>query len=107
MNRGLIRRTGFILLIGLAGAFALARIPLQLGLDLKGGASLILRVKVDGGSAAGGVLGEVGRQIGVGGEPVWPAFWCGRDGAALRPRPPRGRGGRSWRTGAAAARRAR
>jgi preprotein translocase subunit SecD len=52
MNRGLIRRTGFILAIVLASAFALARIPLQLGLDLRGGASLILRVKVEGGSPA-------------------------------------------------------
>jgi preprotein translocase subunit SecD len=52
MNRGLIRRTGFILATVLAGGFALVRIPLQRGLDLRGGASLILRVKVEGGSTA-------------------------------------------------------
>ncbi len=50
MNRALIRKTLFILAIVLAGAFAIFRAPVQLGLDLKGGASLILRVKVDGAS---------------------------------------------------------
>jgi preprotein translocase subunit SecD len=52
MNRPLHQRTGFIVALILASAFVLARIPLRLGLDLRGGASLILRVKVDGGSAA-------------------------------------------------------
>jgi hypothetical protein len=48
MNRGLIRRTELILAIVVASAFSLARIPVQLGLDQRGGASLILRVKVEG-----------------------------------------------------------
>jgi preprotein translocase subunit SecD len=52
MNRGLLRRTGFILLLILASVLVLVRIPLQLGLDLRGGASMILRVKVEGGSIA-------------------------------------------------------
>jgi preprotein translocase subunit SecD len=52
MKRGLVRRTGFILAIVAASALAIARIPLQRGLDLRGGASLILRVKVEGGSEA-------------------------------------------------------
>jgi preprotein translocase subunit SecD len=52
MNRALIRRTLLILAIVLAGALALVRAPLQLGLDLRGGASMILRVKVDDASAA-------------------------------------------------------
>jgi preprotein translocase subunit SecD len=48
MNRALIRKTLLILAIVLASAFAIARAPVQLGLDLRGGASLILRVKVEG-----------------------------------------------------------
>ena len=52
MNRGLIRKTLLILAIVLAGAFAVVRAPVRLGLDLRGGASLILRVKVDDTSAA-------------------------------------------------------
>jgi preprotein translocase subunit SecD len=52
MNRALIRKTLFILAIVMASAFAVALAPVQLGLDLRGGASLILRVKVDGASAA-------------------------------------------------------
>ena len=52
MNRALIRKSLFILAIVLASAFAVVRTPLQLGLDLRGGASLILRVKVDDASAA-------------------------------------------------------
>ena len=47
MNRTLIRRTLFILALVLASVFAIVRSPVQLGLDLRGGASLILRVKVD------------------------------------------------------------
>jgi preprotein translocase subunit SecD len=50
MNRTLIRKTLFILGIVLASAFAIARAPVQLGLDLRGGASLILRVQVDAAS---------------------------------------------------------
>ncbi len=52
MNRGLLQRTGFIVALILINAFVLARVPLRLGLDLRGGASLILRVKVEGGSVA-------------------------------------------------------
>jgi len=52
MNRGLLQRAGFIVALILVSAFVLTRIPLRLGLDLRGGASLILRVKVQGGSIA-------------------------------------------------------
>jgi preprotein translocase subunit SecD len=52
MNRGLLQRTGFIIALILISAFVLTRVPLRLGLDLRGGASLILRVKVQGGSVA-------------------------------------------------------
>jgi preprotein translocase subunit SecD len=52
MNRALIRKSLLILAIVLASAFTVVRAPLQLGLDLRGGASLILRVKVDDTSAA-------------------------------------------------------
>ncbi|HET6180865.1 MAG TPA: protein translocase subunit SecD [Candidatus Sulfotelmatobacter sp.] len=47
MNRLLIKKTLFILAIMLASAFAIVRAPLRLGLDLRGGISFILRVKVD------------------------------------------------------------
>ncbi len=46
MNRALIRRTLFVLAIVLASAFAIVHSPVQMGLDLRGGASLIVRVKV-------------------------------------------------------------
>jgi preprotein translocase subunit SecD len=46
MNRALIRKTLFILAISVGSLFAVVLSPLRLGLDLKGGASLILRVKV-------------------------------------------------------------
>ncbi len=45
MTRTLLRRSSFILAIVLASAFAIIRAPVRLGLDLRGGASLILRVK--------------------------------------------------------------
>jgi protein-export membrane protein SecD len=51
MNRALIRKTLFIITIVLASAFAILRAPLRLGLDLQGGVSLILRVKVEDASA--------------------------------------------------------
>ncbi len=47
MNRALIRRTMLILAIVVACAFVIAYVPVELGLDLRGGASLILRVKTD------------------------------------------------------------
>ena len=47
MNRTLIRRTLMVLAIVLVSAFAVVRRPVQLGLDLRRGASLILRVKTD------------------------------------------------------------
>jgi protein-export membrane protein SecD len=47
MNRALIRRTFFVLAIILASAFAIVHSPVQMGLDLRGGANLIARVKVD------------------------------------------------------------
>jgi preprotein translocase subunit SecD len=52
MNRTLLRKTLFIFALVAASVFAMARAPLQLGLDLRGGASLILRVKADGASPA-------------------------------------------------------
>jgi len=48
VNGVLIRKTAFIFVLLLASAFAIVHAPLQLGLDLRGGASLILRVKADG-----------------------------------------------------------
>ena len=48
MNRTLIRRSLLVLAIVLASAFAIVRSPVRLGLDLRGGASLIVRVKMDG-----------------------------------------------------------
>lgn len=47
MNRTLIRRSLLVLAIVLASAFAIVRSPVHLGLDLRGGASLIVRVKMD------------------------------------------------------------
>jgi preprotein translocase subunit SecD len=47
MNRALIRRTLLILGIVLACAVAVAHWPMRLGLDLRGGASLVVRVKTD------------------------------------------------------------
>ncbi len=47
MKRPLIRKTLFIVAIVLASAFAILRAPLRLGLDLRGGAGLILRVNVE------------------------------------------------------------
>lgn len=52
MKGALLRRTTFILALVLASAFAIARAPLLLGLDLRGGASLILRVRADDASPA-------------------------------------------------------
>jgi preprotein translocase subunit SecD len=46
MNRTLIRKTIFILAVVLASAIAIVHAPLRLGLDLRGGASFILHVKV-------------------------------------------------------------
>jgi preprotein translocase subunit SecD len=50
VTRSLIRKSLLILAITLGSVFAIIRAPLTLGLDLQGGASLILRVKVDQGS---------------------------------------------------------
>jgi preprotein translocase subunit SecD len=47
MRRSLLRKTFFIVIVALTGAFALFRLPLRLGLDLRGGVSLIVRVKVE------------------------------------------------------------
>jgi preprotein translocase subunit SecD len=46
MNRALIRKTLFILAIFVGSLSTVMLAPVRLGLDLKGGASLILRVKV-------------------------------------------------------------
>ena len=51
MNRTLIRRSLFVLAMVVASAIAIFHSPVRLGLDLRGGASLILRVKVDAASA--------------------------------------------------------
>ena len=48
MNRMLLRRSLLVLAVVLAAAFVIVRSPVRLGLDLRGGASLIVRVKVDG-----------------------------------------------------------
>ncbi|MDX6460372.1 MAG: preprotein translocase subunit SecD [Acidobacteriaceae bacterium] len=48
MNRRLTRKTLFIVAIIFASAFAILRAPLRLGLDLRGGVSLILRIKAEG-----------------------------------------------------------
>ena len=47
MKRTLIRKTLLIAAITVASFFAIVRVPLRLGLDLRGGVSLILRVKVE------------------------------------------------------------
>jgi preprotein translocase subunit SecD len=47
MNRKLIRKTMLVFAIVVASAFAIVHAPVQLGLDLRGGASLIVRVKAD------------------------------------------------------------
>jgi len=52
MNRVLIRKTLVIVAFVLASVFVVLRAPLRLGLDLRGGASLILRVKVEDASLA-------------------------------------------------------
>ena len=52
MKRALIRKTLPIVIIVLASAFAVVRTPLRLGLDLRGGATLIVRVKVEDASLA-------------------------------------------------------
>lgn len=51
MSRALLRKTFWIAALTIAALFAILRWPLQLGLDLRGGASLILRVKLDVASA--------------------------------------------------------
>lgn len=60
MNRKFMRKTVFIAAIVLAGGLALAFFPLRLGLDLRGGVSLILRVKVE--DASSGQVREVVEQ---------------------------------------------
>jgi preprotein translocase subunit SecD len=62
MNRALIRKSLFILAITLASAFPILRMPLRLGLDLRGGVSLILRVKVQDDAASPGQQREVLEQ---------------------------------------------
>jgi len=52
MNRMLVRKTLVIVIFVLGSVFAIVRAPLRLGLDLRGGASLILRVKVEDASPA-------------------------------------------------------
>ena len=47
MKHTLIRKTLLIAAITVASLFAIVRVPLRLGLDLRGGVSLILRVKVE------------------------------------------------------------
>ena len=45
MSRALLRKTFWIAALTIAALFAILRWPLQLGLDLRGGASLILRAE--------------------------------------------------------------
>jgi preprotein translocase subunit SecD len=88
MNRTLIRKTVFILAIVPASAIVIARAPVQLGLDLRGGASLILRVKADGASPTQQrEIVEQTRQIlerrinafGLSEAPVQPYGSCGNE----------------------------
>jgi preprotein translocase subunit SecD len=51
MNNTLLRKTLLIVAIALTAALVLLRRPLSLGLDLRGGTSLILRVNVEGASS--------------------------------------------------------
>jgi preprotein translocase subunit SecD len=51
MNKTLLRKSLLIFVIVLAAIFVLLRRPLSLGLDLRGGTSLILRVNVEGASS--------------------------------------------------------
>ena len=51
MNKTLLRKSLLIVAIVLAASLVLIRRPLRLGLDLRGGTSLILRVNVDGTSS--------------------------------------------------------
>jgi len=51
MNRLILRKSILVLAIVLFSAFAVFRWPLRLGLDLRGGASLVVHVKVDDVSA--------------------------------------------------------
>jgi preprotein translocase subunit SecD len=51
MNKTLLRKSLLIVAIALAPAVVLLRRPLSLGLDLRGGTSLILRVNVEGTSS--------------------------------------------------------
>src|SRR3954451_11312576 len=52
MKRGLVRRSLLVAAIVLAAAVAIVHSPVRLGLDLRGGASLIVRVKVDDASVS-------------------------------------------------------
>ena len=52
MNRSLIRKTVFIVAVVLVSIFAIWKAQLRKGLDLQGGASLILRVRVDSADAS-------------------------------------------------------
>ncbi len=47
MNRTLLKRSLFVLAIALSAVWAIMRWPVRPGLDLRGGASLIVRVKTD------------------------------------------------------------
>jgi len=51
MNKTLLRKSLLIVAIAVAAALVLLRRPLSLGLDLRGGTSLILRVNVEGTSS--------------------------------------------------------
>jgi len=64
MSRTLLRKTIWTAALTIAAIVPIVRWPLQLGLDLRGGASLILRVKTDEASAEQqqGVMGQT-RQI--------------------------------------------
>ena len=63
MNRSLWRKTLLIVAILMASAFAIVRWPVALGLDLRGGASLILRVKAEGSAKRGEVVEETRRIL--------------------------------------------
>lgn len=63
MNRQLWRRTLLILAIVAVSAVAIVRAPVHLGLDLRGGASLILRVKAEDAAKRAEVVDETRRIL--------------------------------------------
>ena len=88
MNRTLIRRSLLIVALVLASAFAIVRSPVHLGLDLRGGASLIVRVNnVDAvtGKQPANLAQSPRPRCALGGRPITPKIWSGRVDSNHRP----------------------